>query len=98
MIQVVRPGLHHSAAFGNVLGIVINCSDSISFSMRKLAFNGIATPPQLIEQRGGHAPKPVRCHIVRPVTQPTERCVQRVVTHWALGGALTREEEETRAG
>ena len=48
VIKVVRPRLHHPAAFGKVLGVVVNCSDSIPFSMRKLALDGIATPTELV--------------------------------------------------
>ena len=97
MIQVIGPRLHHPATFGKVLGIVVDRPDPIPLTVRKLALDGIAAPSELIEQRGSHAPKPVRRHIGGPIPQPTQCCVQRVVTHWAIGGALTRKEEEIRA-
>src|ERR1700674_3873897 len=58
-VDIVRPGLHHRSTFRQPLRLVIRGSDLIPLSMRKLQLNQIRMPPLLIQQRAGHASKPM---------------------------------------
>ena len=57
IVETVRPLLHHAAALGEVLRVVIGGADFVAFVMGKLGFDPIGMEPHLRLPRGGiHSP------------------------------------------
>jgi hypothetical protein len=60
--EVIRPRLHHLSPLRQVLGIVVSRPHFVALAVRKLAFDCIAVPTLLIQQRADHASETVPGH------------------------------------
>lgn len=47
-IQIISPRLHHTAAFGQVLCVVVGCAHGIALGMCQLPLNGLMVPALLM--------------------------------------------------
>jgi len=48
IVETVRPLLHHAAALGEVLRVVVGGADFVAFVMGKLAFDPIGMKPHFV--------------------------------------------------
>src|SRR3984893_15253248 len=48
IVEIIRPLLHHEAALGEVLGVVVGGADFVAFVMGKLAFDPIGMEPHFV--------------------------------------------------
>ena len=59
-IQIIRPRLHHLAAFGEVLGAVVGLARLVRLDVRELALDDVGSPAHLVEVGGSHRAEAVR--------------------------------------
>ena len=52
-IQIIRPVLHHSAAFAEVFGAIVRSANLVPLLMRKLPLDYIRAEAHFVERGGG---------------------------------------------
>jgi hypothetical protein len=96
-VEKVRPSLHHPPTFIEILCMVVRRAALVTLIMRKLPFNRVRIPAQLIEQRRCHRAKPVTRHLIGRISQTPKACVDRVIRNRSLGGLQRRKQKATVA-
>ena len=99
IVKIIRPGLHHTSPFIQVLGVVVSGSNVISFNVCELALNCIGMPTTLFVEEGrGHGPETVPGHLVLVVAEVAKGRVDGVLGHRPSGGSSARKEILTVSG
>src|SRR6202043_609592 len=91
-VKIVRPRLHHLAAFGKPLCLVVSRTNFISLGVRQLQLDHVRREALLIEQRAGHAAKAVPGLLFAAVAQSSQRGIDRVLRHRSIAGAKRWEQ------
>src|SRR5262245_47792521 len=82
LVEVVRPPLHHLAALAKELGPVVGTAKRIADGVRELVLQELGSEAQHLGADGAEAgAKAVARRLIRRVTQPPQRRVDRVLAH-----------------
>src|SRR3972149_1226046 len=84
LVEIIRPSLHHLAAFRHVFSVVVGGAYIVTFGVCQLAFYGVPVPALFVEQGGRHASETVTGHVAYRVAKPTKPRVDGVLAHVAV--------------
>src|ERR1035438_6987596 len=86
-INVIRPPLHHLAAFRQVLRVIVGSTNLVGFAMGKLAFDHVRHEAILIKNGTGSGTETVS-GCARMIAHPVDRIEHGIFAHKGNGIVL----------